>query len=223
MIEFHLNSRSGVAPYLQLIQQVRQALRLGLLRTGDQLPHRQGRGGLAGDQPEHRAQGLPAAGVRGPGWRQARGRHVRDQDRQRRVGRRASAAEPGAAAGSAAHSRRAWTSRASRRCFSGPSGPQRGRKQYDQRNRGGRGPRPRQAVRAPLGAVRLHAHHPGRARRRARRPERGRQDHADQPGHRHAGADHRHRSRCSAAGRPAAPISSPASATSRRTPRPTPG
>lgn len=38
MIEFHLDSRSGVAPYLQLIQQVRQALRLGLLREGDQLP-----------------------------------------------------------------------------------------------------------------------------------------------------------------------------------------
>jgi GntR family transcriptional regulator len=38
MIEFHLDSRSGVAPYQQLIQQVRQALRLGLLREGDQLP-----------------------------------------------------------------------------------------------------------------------------------------------------------------------------------------
>jgi GntR family transcriptional regulator len=38
VIEFHLNTRSGVAPYLQLIQQVRQALRLGLLREGDQLP-----------------------------------------------------------------------------------------------------------------------------------------------------------------------------------------
>ena len=38
MIEFHLDMRSGVAPYLQLIQQVRQALRLGLLREGDQLP-----------------------------------------------------------------------------------------------------------------------------------------------------------------------------------------
>ncbi len=38
MIEFHLDTRSGVAPYLQLIQQVRQALRLGLLREGDQLP-----------------------------------------------------------------------------------------------------------------------------------------------------------------------------------------
>ena len=38
MIEFHLNARSGVAPYRQLIHQVRQALRLGLLREGDQLP-----------------------------------------------------------------------------------------------------------------------------------------------------------------------------------------
>ncbi|GIH18477.1 GntR family transcriptional regulator [Rugosimonospora africana] len=38
MIEFHLDSRSGVAPYMQLIQQVRQAMRLGLLGEGDQLP-----------------------------------------------------------------------------------------------------------------------------------------------------------------------------------------
>ena len=38
MIEFHLDSRSGVSPYLQLIHQVRQALRLGLLSEGDQLP-----------------------------------------------------------------------------------------------------------------------------------------------------------------------------------------
>ena len=38
MIEFHLDARSGVAPYMQLIHQVRQALRLGLLSEGDQLP-----------------------------------------------------------------------------------------------------------------------------------------------------------------------------------------
>ena len=38
MIEFHLNAASGVSPYLQLVQQVRRALRLGLLVTGDQLP-----------------------------------------------------------------------------------------------------------------------------------------------------------------------------------------
>jgi GntR family transcriptional regulator len=38
VIEFHLDSRSKVATYLQLIQQVRQSLRLGLIDPGDQLP-----------------------------------------------------------------------------------------------------------------------------------------------------------------------------------------
>jgi GntR family transcriptional regulator len=38
MIEFWLDGRSGVSPYLQVVQQVRHALRLGLLREGDQLP-----------------------------------------------------------------------------------------------------------------------------------------------------------------------------------------
>lgn len=38
VIEFYLDGRSGVSPYLQLVQQVRQALRLGQLREGDQLP-----------------------------------------------------------------------------------------------------------------------------------------------------------------------------------------
>lgn len=38
MIDFHLNVRSGVSPYLQLVHQVQQALRLGLLSVGDQLP-----------------------------------------------------------------------------------------------------------------------------------------------------------------------------------------
>jgi GntR family transcriptional regulator len=38
MIEFDLDVQSGVATYLQLVQQVRQALRLGLLEPGDQLP-----------------------------------------------------------------------------------------------------------------------------------------------------------------------------------------
>ena len=38
MIEFHLDDRSGLSPYLQLVRQVRQSLRVGLLREGDQLP-----------------------------------------------------------------------------------------------------------------------------------------------------------------------------------------
>jgi DNA-binding transcriptional regulator YhcF (GntR family) len=38
MFAFHLESRSGVPPYLQLVQQVQQALLLGYLRPGDRLP-----------------------------------------------------------------------------------------------------------------------------------------------------------------------------------------
>jgi len=37
VIEFHLE-RSGVPTYLQLVQQVRQAVRLGVLKQGDPLP-----------------------------------------------------------------------------------------------------------------------------------------------------------------------------------------
>jgi GntR family transcriptional regulator len=38
MIEFHLNASSGVPTYVQLVQQVHQALQLGMLEPGDQLP-----------------------------------------------------------------------------------------------------------------------------------------------------------------------------------------
>jgi GntR family transcriptional regulator len=38
VIEFHLDVRSGVSPYRQIVDQVRRALRLGLLDEGDQLP-----------------------------------------------------------------------------------------------------------------------------------------------------------------------------------------
>src|SRR5438132_9399183 len=38
MIEFYLDTRSGVPTYLQLVQQVKQAVRLGILLPGDQLP-----------------------------------------------------------------------------------------------------------------------------------------------------------------------------------------
>jgi GntR family transcriptional regulator len=38
MIHFRLDPRSGVPAYRQLVDQVRQAVRLGLLRPGDQLP-----------------------------------------------------------------------------------------------------------------------------------------------------------------------------------------
>lgn len=38
MIEFHLDGHSKVATYMQLVQQVRQSLRVGLMERGDQLP-----------------------------------------------------------------------------------------------------------------------------------------------------------------------------------------
>lgn len=38
MIDFRLDPRSGVSTYMQLVHQVRQALRIGLLKRGDQLP-----------------------------------------------------------------------------------------------------------------------------------------------------------------------------------------
>jgi GntR family transcriptional regulator len=38
VIQFRVDTRSGVAPYRQLVQQVRQALTLGMLGVGDQLP-----------------------------------------------------------------------------------------------------------------------------------------------------------------------------------------
>jgi GntR family transcriptional regulator len=38
MIEFHVETRSGVPTYLQIVQQVRQAVKLGMLSPGDQLP-----------------------------------------------------------------------------------------------------------------------------------------------------------------------------------------
>ena len=38
MIEFQLDPASGVATYLQLVQQVHDALRLGVLEPGDRLP-----------------------------------------------------------------------------------------------------------------------------------------------------------------------------------------
>ena len=38
MIRFRLDTKSGVPTYLQLVQQVKQAIRLGILQPGDQLP-----------------------------------------------------------------------------------------------------------------------------------------------------------------------------------------
>ena len=38
MLDLRIDSHSGIAPYAQVVQQVKQALRLGWLQPGDQLP-----------------------------------------------------------------------------------------------------------------------------------------------------------------------------------------
>lgn len=38
MISFRIDPRAGAPPYFQIVQQVKDALRLGTLRVGDQLP-----------------------------------------------------------------------------------------------------------------------------------------------------------------------------------------
>jgi GntR family transcriptional regulator len=38
VINFRVDARSGVPPYLQIVQQAKQALRMGVLDVGDQLP-----------------------------------------------------------------------------------------------------------------------------------------------------------------------------------------
>ncbi|GGY28368.1 GntR family transcriptional regulator [Streptomyces djakartensis] len=38
MVEYRIDRRSGVATYVQIVQQTKQALRLGLLEEGDKLP-----------------------------------------------------------------------------------------------------------------------------------------------------------------------------------------
>ena len=38
MVEYRIDRHSGVATYVQIVQQTKQALRLGMLRAGDKLP-----------------------------------------------------------------------------------------------------------------------------------------------------------------------------------------
>ncbi|MET7911085.1 GntR family transcriptional regulator [Streptomyces avermitilis] len=38
MVEYRIDRRSGVSTYVQIVQQTKQALRLGLLEPGDKLP-----------------------------------------------------------------------------------------------------------------------------------------------------------------------------------------
>ena len=95
MIEFHLDSRSGVAPYMQLIHQVRHALRLGLLDQGDQLPTvKDVAAGLA-INPNTVLKAYRELEYQGLVGRPARARDVRHRDAERDVPGRARAAAPG--------------------------------------------------------------------------------------------------------------------------------
>ena len=124
MIEFSLDDRSGVSPYLQVVHQVRQALRLGLLREGDQLPTvKDVVAGLAINPNtvlkayrELEREGLVAAR---PGVGTFVTRTLADsslaahEPLRRDLGRWLAKARAG----------RAWTTRASRRCSRAPFAP----------------------------------------------------------------------------------------------------
>ena len=89
MITFHLAAHSNLPPYVQIVEQVRQALLNGVLRPGDRLPTVKEVVGSARDQPEHGAQGLSRPRTPGPGRGPARRRDVRDAPPGRAAAERA--------------------------------------------------------------------------------------------------------------------------------------
>ena len=194
MIEFQLDTASGVATYLQLVQQVHQALRLGILEPGDQLPTAQQvvaklainpntvlkayrdleREGLVRPRP---GQGTFIVGTLPRSDPAAQERFLASMTTWLQSARAAGLGPDDIEAiyrtAPATCSRKGW---------------------HDGRHRDERA---RQAVRAKVGAPRLHADDPRRQGRRARRAERRRQDDALAPRRRPAraerGVDHRAR------------------------------
>ena len=186
MIEFRLDARSGVPTYLQLVQQVKQAVRLGILHPGDQLPTVKEVVASAGDQPEHRAQGISRARPRGPRGGAARTGHVRLEHAAR------------------CRSSPTGSMRCARRCERGCESARAAGLDEDTMDalfadtvrppasdEGGmsnelalRCDGTRQALRIALGAARLHPRDSGRHGHGARRSERRRQDHAAAAGRR---------------------------------------
>ena len=66
MISFRVDARSVAPPYLQIVQQVRQALRMGLLDVGDRLPAVREVVAATAVNPT-RDEGLSRPGARRPG------------------------------------------------------------------------------------------------------------------------------------------------------------
>ena len=174
MIEFHLDARSGVPPYQQVVQQVRHALRLGLLDVGDQLPTVKEVVASLAINPntvlkaykelEHAGLVAARAGV---------GTFVTGTLRDASF----------AAQGPLRQSLQRWlgqarragrTRRASRRCSATSFALPPPRASRDRR-RGGR--RAGQAVRPDVGALGVHPGDPGRQGRRSGRPERRGEEH----------------------------------------------
>ena len=71
-IEFRLDAASGVPTYLQLVQQVEHALRLGYLEPGDQLPKVRDVVAALAINPNTVLKAYTRAGEQGPGGRAAR-------------------------------------------------------------------------------------------------------------------------------------------------------
>ena len=204
MIEFQLDAGSGVATYLQLVQQVHQALQLGLLEPGDQLPTAQQVVARLAINPntvlkayrDLEREGLVRA-------RPGQGTFVirsLPRHRPRRPGAVPRLDDRVAALGAVGGP---WTRR------------HRGDLPHrvPQLLRGGcrmtavdRDQRRSASATAGAGRSRLHARHPRRAGRRARRPERRRQDDPAAAGRRAARADvgHDHGPRRAPGGSPGA-------------------
>ena len=217
-IEFRLDPASGVPTYLQLVHQVEHALRLGYLKPGDQLPKVRDVVASLAINPntvskayrELETKGLivgrPGQGtfilatlsqVALPeltGLRRSLHGWLAKADT-------AGLDEDGIVALFTSELRDFYE----RRSGSGTAAARRAAKRRASHERH-RGQRPGQALRRHLGAARVHAGDPRRARGRAGRPERRRQEHAVEPGGRPGGAvrGRRHRARRPPPGSPAA-------------------
>ena len=179
MIEFHLDARSGVPTYLQLVQQVHaRRCGWGSCMPGDQLPTVKEVVGEPRDQPEHGAQGLPRARPRAGSSRGGAGR-----GRSSRA-RAASWLADDVEALRASLQRWIASARAAglddenmAALFAdtrATAGVDEGGMSAALAHADG----PRQALRLELGAARLHARDPGGLGDGPRRPERRRQDDA---------------------------------------------
>ena len=207
-IEFRLDAASGVPTYLQLVHQVEHALRLGYLTLGDQLPKVRDVVASLAINPNTVLKAYKELETKGlTAGRPGQGTFIQATlEPGRAPGARPRCAAP-CSAGWAPRTGPGWTRTGSWRCSPArcgismsaaaghaPAAARRAAKRRASHERR-RGQRPGQALRRHLGAARVHAGGPGRARGRAGRPERRGQDHAAEPGGRPGGTDRGRRDR----------------------------